>query len=464
MADEGWTSFGTIQCKLCQCVLLDIHIQIMYTYDANGNIVTKYIKATGETIEYKYEDARCADLLTSYNGIPVTYDEENPGNLASYGNIRYSYEGRRLTKYENAFYTITYTYNVNGLRVRKDTLYKPTGSLTVTQYTYEGDRLLYEKTGTNWTRFVYDDNGLLYGFVYNGIRYYYVRDLQQNIVKIVDETGQYVAGYVYESYGVTTELQGDVEIARLNPFRYKGYYYDADTGYFYCNSRYYNPYWGRWLTADDVSQIDPESIGGLNLFAYCCNDPINRVDPSGQKAKWWQWALVGVAVVGLVAATVWGLTMTGLVVGSVISGASMGALAGMSESIIEQTKTQGLDNVDLGKAAVAGVIGAAIGAVSGAISGAVESIGIDGGSVLGGLVEKMTVCGVPVAKVFGKRVLPAVGGIAGKIAGAFIGGVMGNEVANNLFGKYPDDKENVQEGVANLIMSWISEFIRWLRV
>ena len=146
--------------------------------------------------------------------------------------------------------------------------------------------MLYETKNGVVTRFVYDDNGMLYGFINNSVRYYYVRDLQQRIVAIVNESGAFVAGYNYDSFGITTELLGDVEIARINPFRYKGYYYDNETGFYYCKTRYYNPYWGRWLTADDIAYLEPRNINGLNLFAYCGNNPIAGYDPSGTYSLW----------------------------------------------------------------------------------------------------------------------------------------------------------------------------------
>ena len=64
-----------------------------------------------------------------------------------------------------------------------------------------------------------------------------------------------------------------------NPFRYRGYYYDTETGFYYLNARYYNPEWGRFISADPV--LDASSAVGCNLFAYCGNDPVNRSDHSG---------------------------------------------------------------------------------------------------------------------------------------------------------------------------------------
>ena len=78
-------------------------------------------------------------------------------------------------------------------------------------------------------------------------------------------------------------MEGSLEstIGQLNPFRYKGYYYDNESGMYYCNSRYYNPQWGRFLNSDSIEYLDPESINGLNLYCYCMNNPIMYANPSG---------------------------------------------------------------------------------------------------------------------------------------------------------------------------------------
>ena len=80
----------------------------------------------------------------------------------------------------------------------------------------------------------------------------------------------------------------------MNPIRYRGYYYDEETGLYYLKTRYYDPEIGRFMTIDDISYIDPETINGLNLYAYCANNPIANVDPNGN--AWWHWLVAGVAI------------------------------------------------------------------------------------------------------------------------------------------------------------------------
>ena len=71
-------------------------------------------------------------------------------------------------------------------------------------------------------------------------------------------------------------------VANANPIRYRGYYYDDDTGLYYCNARYYSPKWRRFISPDNTAYLDPESVNGLNLYCYCNNDPVNYADPTGR--------------------------------------------------------------------------------------------------------------------------------------------------------------------------------------
>ncbi len=129
------------------------------------------------------------------------------------------------------------------------------------------------------------------GFIYSGSRYFYVRNIQGDIESIYKEDGSLVAKYLYDAYGnhkvlssTLTEDTDSQSIGNLNPFRYRGYYYDVYSNLYYCNNRYYSPKLCRWISPDSIEYLDPDSINGLNLYAYCGNNPIMNVDPSGHSA------------------------------------------------------------------------------------------------------------------------------------------------------------------------------------
>ena len=131
--------------------------------------------------------------------------------------------------------------------------------------------------------YLYDGNGILYGLIYNGNKYFYLRDHLANILGIIDSSGNLVVSYDYYAYGKIKSITGSMAstLGQDNHMRYKGYYFDEETGFYYCKSRYYVPEWCRWLNADSPAYLKPYSATGNNLFAYCSNDPVNRADYSG---------------------------------------------------------------------------------------------------------------------------------------------------------------------------------------
>ena len=140
-----------------------------------------------------------------------------------------------------------------------------------------------------------NQNGQKFGFIYNGQYYYYMYNIQGDVIGIWDNNGNIVARYNYNAWGkpisVTDGNGNDVSsnpshIANINPIRYRGYYYDQETGFYYVGSRYYDPEIGRWINADGVLPSSADSVQGYNLFVYGFNNPINTVDPSGNWPKW----------------------------------------------------------------------------------------------------------------------------------------------------------------------------------
>ena len=114
-----------------------------------------------------------------------------------------------------------------------------------------------------------------------------------DVIGIYDTSGTLVAKYLYDAWGnctISSETSNNA-LAKANPIRYRGYYYDDDTGLYYLNARYYSPKWRRFISPDDTSYLTPESVNGLNLYCYCNNDPINYINPSGHMPKWLAWII-----------------------------------------------------------------------------------------------------------------------------------------------------------------------------
>ena len=242
-----------------------------YEYDGNGNITKK------GTTTYTY-DTVIKDRLVKVGNTPVTYSTANPLNPATYGNCSYNFKGRRLQSFTKSGSTYNYIYDEQGLRTRK---IAPDGS--VTKYLYNGTKLAAEIAPNYRLDFLYDENDMLYGFVKDGsAKYFYARDMLQNILGIIDTNGSPVVIYQYTAYGTSTVLQDTAGLANINPFRFKGYYFDSESGMYYCHTRYYVPEWCRWLNADDIANIETNSLYKLNLFAYCENNPISHFDPHGE--------------------------------------------------------------------------------------------------------------------------------------------------------------------------------------
>ncbi|MBE6554622.1 MAG: RHS repeat-associated core domain-containing protein [Ruminococcaceae bacterium] len=139
------------------------------------------------------------------------------------------------------------------------------------------------------------------GTVISDNAYFYATNAQGDVIAIYDENGVKIYTYAYDAWGNLIEgrevAAGGAAVGALNPLRYRGYYYDAETGLYYVSSRYYDPEICRWINADNQLSAGSD-LTGMNLFAYCGNNPVNRIDPTGE--AWWHWAL-GAAVVAVAA-------------------------------------------------------------------------------------------------------------------------------------------------------------------
>ena len=247
-----------------------------YTYDLGGNILKKerfaYADTTSplETVTYTYGDANWRDKLTVFNGNDIAYDAI--GNPLHDGTWTYTWQnGRQLQKMQKSGVTAEFVYNADGLRVQK------TVNGVATKYTLHGKNIVHMTSGTDELHFFYDAQNRPAVVVYNGVPYAYVKSLQGDIVAILDENGNMVVSYGYDAWGAPLWCTGELAetLGKVQPFRYRGYVFDEETGLYYLRSRYYNSELGRFLNADTIYYC--------NLFCYCKNSPTRRFDANGKE-------------------------------------------------------------------------------------------------------------------------------------------------------------------------------------
>lgn len=257
------------------------------SYDNAGNITKVQVynltnNALKKTNNYGY-DTTWKDKLTSYNGQTITYDAI--GNPLQYrdGMTMQWKNGRQLSQITTSNDTVTYKYNIKGLRTRKD-------NSEYTNYYYYDDNnnLIAMMQGSVVAYYYYDSNNSVTAMSLNDTMYYYIKNLQGDITKIVNQSGNVIVEYTYDAWGkilneTSSESGAYARVKDFNPFRYRGYVYDSDTGLYYLQSRYYDPQTGRFTNADDTAYVDTNSGTPLstNMFAYCENNSINCVDFEG---------------------------------------------------------------------------------------------------------------------------------------------------------------------------------------
>lgn len=352
----------------------------------------RYAYTTGElgeavdTKTWSYGNSTWSDLLTSHNGEQIVYDEI--GNPLTIGNKELTWLGRQLLGITEGESTVSYTYNGDGQRTSK------TVNGVNTEYIYNGEILAGQKTGNDIIVFMYDNNSDAFGFIYNSTEYYYIKNAQNDVTAIADSNGNVLARYYYDAWGKVLEITGNTEIAGLNPIRYRSYYYDKETEWYYLSSRYYNADACRFINSDNYAlpTATPTELTDKNLFAYCDNNPINRVDDEGD--LWTYAGLIAASafVGGTICATISAITQykdTGSVNWTVVgvnalSGAISGGLAmtsiGLPTSIAINAALGGGTYIaeQMIKGEKIDIIDTAISTVAGAIGGVIGGKGTDG--------------------------------------------------------------------------------------
>lgn len=267
---------------------------VLYTYDAGGNLTARktyaYTEGTPQTLQknetLSYRTDGWKDQLVSWNGYRYVYDAGGNPTLLRGVPLTWG-EGRRLKRVSLSWGTVDFAYDSDGKRVRK------TSGGNTTTYYYNGNvlsglvRRAVGSTGAGTTvQFVYDTQGKPFMLRLNGkTDYFYLYNGLGDVVGLVDSSNQVVVRYQYNSWGKVTSTQdtSGVSLATLNPFRYRKYVYDPETGLYCLGSRYYDPEVGRFVNADDTDVIfvKPQELYHKNLYVYCDNNPVVRRDLQG---------------------------------------------------------------------------------------------------------------------------------------------------------------------------------------
>lgn len=336
-----------------------------YSYDGGGNITQRseyafilsdnldFETPTG-TFDYSYSSSGWKDQLKEYNGQKFVYD--SLGNPTTYRakTLLWSH-GRQLDYFdvvkdtENNItnFKAKYTYNASGIRTSKAINVNMlecncgkedcncNGTFTISFF-LNGNKIIKQHDCCNDLIFYYAADGITGFHLKNNLvdaDFYYKKNAQNDVIGIYSSDNKEIARYEYDAWGncVVKYLQDDGTyaiidndysyndttiinrfIAFKNPFRYRSYYYDFETNLYYLNSRYYDPQLGRFLNADDISTLDITQIAlnGLNLYAYCLNNPVNEVDENGYFISF----LIGLLIAAAIGAAVGAVSYTASVV------------------------------------------------------------------------------------------------------------------------------------------------------
>ena len=276
-----------------------------YFYDTAGNLL-KVEENDVEIETYAYGNAKWQDLLTAYNGHTILYEGQTGSNTAPLsGNpitwyngsgteftSLYWEQGRRLRsmQYQDAAnqYQADFRYDMDGIRTEKNVdgrihKYVTQSGKVMRETVCEGSTLQYTLD------FVYDAGGQPFALIRTmpdntKTTYYYVLNAQGDVVKLINASGTTYATYRYDAWGRLLSATGT--LAEVNPLRYRGYYYDTETGWYYLQSRYYDPIVKRFINADSRVSTGLGMLG-YNSFCYCNNMPPIAADFTGEETMIW---------------------------------------------------------------------------------------------------------------------------------------------------------------------------------
>ena len=355
--------------------------------------LTSMTAATGDSLSFGYDTLKRLNRVTVKNGSSIILNTAyayrdvswNRGSAqVEFRNVRLGSDSGMLLEGKKYVYD-----DVGNLKEIRES----TGKYNkLVEYTYDSQNQLtseaYYKSGEAEAyityNYTYDTAGnLLTVSQKKG-------NLQGDVVKLIHYIPGFeyesVATYEYDAWGNILSSSGS--LAEINPLRYRGYYYDNETGFYYLQSRYYDPANRRFINADTYSSTDPGDAIGCNMFAYCGNNPVMRNDYSGD--AWWHWVVATVAVVGLAVASVVtcggaaaaAMTATALISGTcttvpaaatIITGAALGAGVAYAGSVVSAASSvkSTEEFAEYGKSAlISTTAGAVVGAVAGAINAA----------------------------------------------------------------------------------------------
>lgn len=336
----------------------------LYSYKGS-----RLVKVTNSVELIRNSDGTIQNIIDVKSGHPrIELSYDNLGNVTKYGSMKLTYEcGHRLSGIQGENISVGYRYAYDGTRTEKTvngkkTIFYYDGSVLLGEDRDDGTRIRYFRDNDSYTGFTIEKEN--YRTFYG-----YIKDASGSVLGLVDSQGYIVGTYVYDERGTILEIDANKNISdskeamELNPIRYRGYYYDTETGFYYLMSRYYNPLSLSFLTPDEKEYVDGCSIPGVDPYCYCCYDPVNFSDATGHIAwsdfwdsvgNWFYEHWVEIAI-GAGAIAIGVITMG---VGAAIAGATFaGVMATMGNAALQSLASTAVS------AALSGLISGGISAV-----------------------------------------------------------------------------------------------------